>query len=241
MNYLLGPGLGQRYARTDTTGTQSYLTDALGSVIALASSTGEVQTSYTYDPFGPATTSGAASANPYQFAGQPSDGTGPQYDLLRYYSASLGRFISQDPAGFLGSGINLYAYVGDDPVNSADPVGMAAVKDSYYSFINPEFISGVFNFAYGVTKVVAGTALLIGGFAADLTVVGAPIGIGSDLLGGYNLVTGIFRLNSAVNQISGAINQPTVCATNVQYAEQAGWNMAPFGGILQKFLGQGIS
>ena len=35
----------------------------------------------------------------------------------RYYNATLRRFISEDPIGFLGGQSNLYAYVGDDPID----------------------------------------------------------------------------------------------------------------------------
>ncbi len=128
VNYLLGPGLGERYSRTDSTGTDSYLTDALGSTIALASSTGTVQTNYTYDPFGQATTTGTASSNPYQYAGQANDGTGLSYDLARYYNPATTQFISQDPLGQAGSGANLYQYADDNPVNLTDPTGQQATK-----------------------------------------------------------------------------------------------------------------
>jgi hypothetical protein len=40
----------------------------------------------------------------------------------RLYSPTLGRFLQVDPIGYDG-GIALYAYVGDDPVNSTDPSG----------------------------------------------------------------------------------------------------------------------
>jgi len=40
----------------------------------------------------------------------------------RYYDASIGRFISRDPAGLPG-GVNMYAYAGDDPVDFSDPTG----------------------------------------------------------------------------------------------------------------------
>jgi uncharacterized protein RhaS with RHS repeats len=42
----------------------------------------------------------------------------------RYYSPELGRFINEDPLGFLGSGPNLHAYVGNDPINFSDPSGL---------------------------------------------------------------------------------------------------------------------
>ena len=38
----------------------------------------------------------------------------------RFYDPSTGRYISADPIGLAG-GINLYAYVENDPVNKIDP------------------------------------------------------------------------------------------------------------------------
>lgn len=43
----------------------------------------------------------------------------------RYYSPTLQRFISEDPLGMAGSGPNLYAYAGDDPVNFTDSSGLS--------------------------------------------------------------------------------------------------------------------
>ena len=36
-----------------------------------------------------------------------------------------GRFISKDPIGFAGGDVDLYAYVQNNPINSADPYGLA--------------------------------------------------------------------------------------------------------------------
>jgi RHS repeat-associated protein len=54
------------------------------------------------------------------------------YYKARFYSPALGRFLQVDPIGYDG-GINIYAYVGNDPTNRSDPSGMC---DGEYCPIN---------------------------------------------------------------------------------------------------------
>jgi len=62
-------------------------------------------------------------ANLIMFTGKERDQeSGNDYFGARYYNANTGRFLSEDPAGFLG-GINKYVYVGDDPTDFNDPSG----------------------------------------------------------------------------------------------------------------------
>ena len=67
----------------------------------------------------------AGNAGRFQYTGQawlPEIGL---YDYrARVYSPTLGRFLQTDPIGPSG-GINLYAYVGNDPVNATDPLGLS--------------------------------------------------------------------------------------------------------------------
>jgi RHS repeat-associated protein len=49
--------------------------------------------------------------------------SGLYYYRARFYDPTLGRFITQDPADHFDSA-NLYAYVGNDPVNLIDPFGL---------------------------------------------------------------------------------------------------------------------
>ena len=42
----------------------------------------------------------------------------------RYYDPATGRWLNRDPIGYAG-GINLYGYVGGDPVSRADPWGLS--------------------------------------------------------------------------------------------------------------------
>src|SRR2546422_11018903 len=48
----------------------AFLTDVLGSTVALTDPAGAVQTQYTYEPFGATTALGAASSNPFGYTGR---------------------------------------------------------------------------------------------------------------------------------------------------------------------------
>lgn len=122
---LGGLGTDEYFQRTDSSGPVDFLSDALGNTLALTDKTGVLVTQYTYEPFGQATLTGAASGNPFQFTGRENDSTGLYFYRARYYDPALGRFIAEDPSGRAG-GVNAYAYAGDDPADLVDPFGMKA-------------------------------------------------------------------------------------------------------------------
>ncbi|MFJ3793384.1 RHS repeat-associated core domain-containing protein [Kitasatospora sp. NPDC090091] len=102
--------------------TTRYLTDPLGSTVALADEAGTITARYLYDPFGTTATSGDDKGNSRRYAGREDDGTGLYYNRARYYSPGLHRFISEDPIGFKG-GTNLHAYAANRPTALTDPSG----------------------------------------------------------------------------------------------------------------------
>jgi RHS repeat-associated protein len=62
--------------------------------------------------------------NPFRFSTKFTDTeSGLVYYGYRYYSPSLGRFINRDPSEESG-GINLYGFVGNDPVGRVDLLGL---------------------------------------------------------------------------------------------------------------------
>ena len=67
----------------------------------------------------------ARSAIPTYYTGRRYDPeTGLYYYRARMYSATQRRFLQPDPIGYMG-GMNLYAYVGNNPFNWIDPFGLA--------------------------------------------------------------------------------------------------------------------
>ena len=123
-NLLTGLGIDEYFTRADSAGARDFLTDALGSTLALSDSTGTVQTAYAYEPFGNTTLSGASSTNAFQFTGRENDGTGLYFYRARYYNPAFQKFISQDPIGFAAGNANLYQYAFDAPTMANDPLGL---------------------------------------------------------------------------------------------------------------------
>jgi RHS repeat-associated protein len=98
--------------------------------VATTDAAGSVQSEVTYEPFG--NTEMSAPAPAYRFTGREDDE--PlylYYYRARYYHTDLQRFISEDPIGFSGGDINLYAYVGSRPTVLRDPLGLWLPDDHY--------------------------------------------------------------------------------------------------------------
>jgi RHS repeat-associated protein len=118
-----------------------YHYDGLGSVKQMTDNSGAVVADYTYDSFGNLIASSVTVANTYGFTGQQQFAEADNLVFLRarYYDSSTGRFISRDPIGMLPDtrkidwfkplkryidGMNLYAYVKNNPIVNIDPAGL---------------------------------------------------------------------------------------------------------------------
>jgi len=72
---------------------------------------------YAYTPYGRIVGKAESVPQPFQYVGQygvMAEPNGLDYMRARYYDPSVGRFISEDPLGFDGGDVNLYAYVGGE-------------------------------------------------------------------------------------------------------------------------------
>ena len=104
--------------------TSYYHADGLGSATSLSNAAGALAQTYTFDSFGKTTASAGSLRNPFQYTGRELDTeTNLYFYRARYYDPQTGRFLGEDPAGFI-DGIDLYAYVTNDPTNLIDPFGL---------------------------------------------------------------------------------------------------------------------
>lgn len=144
--------------------TYYYHQNSLWSVAAVTDSATNVVERYAYDAYGCVTitdgsgipvpdnpwgTPHSAIGNPYMFTGRRLDEeTGLYYYRARYYDCVKGRFLQRDPLGYV-DGMNLYEYVGNNPISVVDPWGKSTYEiDAPFANIPEHFRFGGYTGAY---------------------------------------------------------------------------------------------
>ena len=111
--------------------------DYLGSVrMVVNATTGAIAQSLEYDAFGRVLNETGSGFQPFGFAGGLYDA---DTKLVRFgardYDPGMGRWTNKDPIGFAGGDTNIYAYVGNDPVNLVDPDGRRPLTPTERAFL----------------------------------------------------------------------------------------------------------
>ena len=126
--YVFGQGTDEplvAYLTTPGVGTSRvwYQADERGSIARQSNDSGTPHSIIgKYDEYG------AGGTGRFRYTGQYWLGEANLlYYRARVYDARLGRFLQPDPIGY-GAGMNMYAYVGGDPVNFTDPSGLECIN-----------------------------------------------------------------------------------------------------------------
>lgn len=104
------------------------ITDHQGNIRRLIDlSTGHIVCESNFTSYGEVISQTEEFFNPWQYSGKRFD---PDLNLVdfgqRYYVPELGRWLTTDPAGFV-DGMNLYAYLRNNPFRYVDPDGRAVI------------------------------------------------------------------------------------------------------------------
>jgi RHS repeat-associated protein len=144
-SYIYEPGIDKPLAQVYSDGSMRYVhQDVLGSVVMLTDSNGATYQSYSYDAWGKVTARDASGSvivssainSSYLYTGREFDTEAGLYHYrARTYSAELGRFLQMDPIKFDAGDPNIFRYVGNDPVNLWDPLGLSACDDYVNSLV----------------------------------------------------------------------------------------------------------
>jgi RHS repeat-associated protein len=156
--FVYGNGVDEVLLTSNGIDDYYYVHDHLNSPVALVNASGSVVERYEYDAYGNAhimdssyvsrTTSNYG--NSYLFTGRILDTLDNgslkiQYSRNRYYHPRLGRWLTQDPLGYV-NGMSLYEYCTSNPVNLMDPYGLCIsskaeqVWDTWSEFVNNSLV-----------------------------------------------------------------------------------------------------
>jgi RHS repeat-associated protein len=123
--HVFGPGTDEPLVWYEGSDRRFLHADERGSIVSVTSSSGALLSINRYDEYGRTETTNTGNyLSRFGYTGQRYfGGFGLYHYKNRMYDPRAGRFMQPDPIGYDG-GMNLYPYVGGDPVNFIDPLGL---------------------------------------------------------------------------------------------------------------------
>lgn len=113
-----------------------FAVDGLSSTVALTDASGQVTSTYAYDPYGVVQSAGEDSES-LLFTGRDRDLADLYFYRARYYMPVEGRFMTSDPLEFDSGQMNFYSYVDGDPLSYVDPLGLSHFGPGAHGPLDP--------------------------------------------------------------------------------------------------------
>jgi RHS repeat-associated protein len=166
-NYIYGGG-SSPFMRLDANGNAVYyLTDAMGTVIGLANSSGQSTGKFLYDAFGNVLSqvggANTAAGGDFRFQGQWLEQESGLYHFrARDYDPKTGLFLSRDPVDIIEmepESFNPYQFVYNNPYVYSDPTGMFTITELNVADVIDRILRGIeqntkYQFQQGVKEKV---------------------------------------------------------------------------------------
>ena len=125
VEYTHGPGFDAPLSMRSGNKSYFFHADRLGSIVLITDKDGNIVNRYAYDPFGELEEKDERIENIHYFNGKQYDQeSGLYYFFNRYYDPGPGRFVQEDPLQISTMESNLYVYVGNNPLNRVDSLGL---------------------------------------------------------------------------------------------------------------------